>query len=291
MNIKIEKAKNIQELATFITEMNQGKAAHIGYCGREYEWNLNALGEDFRAEDGSLRFLIAKSESDEILAAVGIDYYEATAEVWGPFNKIDEPDMENKLWEQLVKEYPDVTTYLFFINEGNLKQQSFMKKIQAKSGGKHLQLKVRKADFKTEQTIKSTFFEEEDTEAFIKLHDEAFPEAYYDAKTIISRLGKGNFLKVLKNVDGALQGYAYVELDQELNEASLEFISISPDFRGQGIGTVLLKEILTGIFSYPGLTEVNLVVEGINEAANRLYFSAGFAIEDTLISYRFTRKA
>lgn len=291
MNIKIEKAKDVQELAIFITEMNQGKEAHIGYCGREYEWNLAALEEDFRADDGSLHFFTAEGNSGEILAALGIDFDESIAEVWGPFNKTNESDLENQLWEQLVTEYPDVTTYTFFINEENLKQQSFMERVQAENRGKHLQLKVKKSDFTNEETIKSVSFEGKDTSAFVKLHDEAFPGTYYDAKTIISRLRNGNFLKVLKNAAGELQGYAYVELDEELNEASLEYISISPNFRGQGIGTVLLKEILTEIFSYPGFTEVNLVVEGINEAANRLYFSAGFTIEDTLISYRFTRKA
>ena len=162
-----------------------------------------------------------------------------------------------------------------------------MESIQAENCGKHFQLRVKKEDFEIEQAIKSVLFEEKDTPAFKRLHDKAFPGAYYNAATIISRLGNGNFLKVLKNADEELQGYAYVELDEELNEASLEFISISPDFRGQGIGTILLKEILTEIFSNPGFTEVDLVVEGINASANRLYYNAGFQLQDTLISYRF----
>lgn len=287
MSIKIEKAKDIQELATFITEMNQGKENHIAYCGREYEWNLAALEEDFRADDGSLHFLIAKDASGDIFAALGVDFDESTAEVWGPFNKTDNPKIENQLWEQLVAKYPEITSYIFFINEENAKQRSFMESIQAENCGKHFQLRVKKEDFEIEQAIKSVLFEEKDTPAFKRLHDKAFPGAYYNAATIISRLGNGNFLKVLKNADEELQGYAYVELDEELNEASLEFISISPDFRGQGIGTILLKEILTEIFSNPGFTEVDLVVEGINASANRLYYNAGFQLQDTLISYRF----
>ncbi|MHA6252915.1 GNAT family N-acetyltransferase [Oceanobacillus sp. CAU 1775] len=289
MRLFIEKANDIHELASFITDANQDKQTHIGYCGRELDWNLAALQEDFMQEDGSLHFYIAKDQAGNLLAAIGLDIDESEAEVWGPFNKTENTEIQLQLWNQLLKEYPKINTFDFFINEENIQQRQFMSKIKAKEHDKHLQLKVRKADISVNQPLRSVPFEAVDEAAFTKLHNEAFPDTYYDAATIISRLGEGNILKVLKNETGEMQGYAYFELDRELEDASLEYISISSDFRGQGLGTLLLREVLYDIFSYPEFTEIQLTVDAPNESANRLYFNAGFQLQDTLVHYCFKR--
>lgn len=287
MNIIIEKARDAHALALFLTEVNQNKQTHIGYCGREYEWNLKALREDFQAADGWLHFYIAKDYTGKIVAALGADIEETTAEVWGPFSETDTVETQEKLWKQFIKDYSAIQDYYFLLNEENLQQRHFMKKIRAEESGRHLQLNIKRADFKNVRDLQSVSFTPEDEAAFTKLHTETFPNTYYNAKTIISRLSNGNILKLLKDDAENLQGYAYFELDYELEEASLEYLSISPRYRGQGIGTVLLREVLTEIFSHPMFTEVQLTVEAANTAANHLYFQAGFKTGDTLISYRW----
>lgn len=124
-----------------------------------------------------------------------------------------------------------------------------------------------------------------DFPAFEKLHHETFPNTYYDAATIQARLNDENFLRVLKNDARQLQGYAYFEIDREMEEASLEYIGVSSDFQNQGIGTRLLKEVVSKMFSYPEITEVLLTVDNQNEQANHMYYKAGFRPRNVLILY------
>lgn len=290
MNIIIEKARDIHALALFITEMNNEKHSHIGFCGREYEWNLKALQEDFLGGDGSLHFYIAKNNSEKIVAALGADLDETTAEVWGPFNQTDSLGIQEQLWERFVKEYPIVQSFYFFINQENVMQKNFMEKLHAKERGKHLHLEIKRQNFTQVQKLKSVSFDVKDEASFTTLHTEAFPNTYYDAKTIINRIDNGNVLKVLKDENDILQGYAYFELDKDLHEASLEYISISSHYRGQGLGSLLLREVLTEVFSYHGFSEIQLTVEDTNTTANNLYFKTGFEKNDTLISYLFEKE-
>ena len=92
-------------------------------------------------------------------------------------------------------------------------------------------------------------------------------------------------LKVLKTESNELQGYAYFEVDTEMAEASLEYISISKKAQNQGLGTILLKEVLTEMFSHPQINEIKLCVDNTNSPANHVYIKAGFKPKDILVSY------
>jgi len=138
--------------------------------------------------------------------------------------------------------------------------------------------------------MKSTSFTQSDFKSFEKLHNEAFPNTYYDARNIIERLGNGNTLKVLKNeATNELEGYAYFEIKTELSEASLEYMSISPTAQNRGLGTMLLREALTEMFTYKEIKEIKLVVENTNSIANHVYIKAGFEQKVILSSYILTR--
>jgi ribosomal protein S18 acetylase RimI-like enzyme len=67
-----------------------------------------------------------------------------------------------------------------------------------------------------------------------------------------------------------------------MEEPSLEYITISPKAQNQGLGTMLLKEILTEMFSY---SQIKLCVDNTNSQANHVYMKAGFEQKDILISY------
>jgi ribosomal protein S18 acetylase RimI-like enzyme len=69
------------------------------------------------------------------------------------------------------------------------------------------------------------------------------------------------------------------------NTAHLEYIAIAPEFRGLGLGTALLKEVLTDIFSYDEVQQITLTVNNTNDQANYVYFKAGFQKKDLLWSF------
>lgn len=204
----------------------------------------------------------------------------------GPFNKTSSVKLQYQLWEQLVNENPAVQTFYFFINKENIQQRTFMDEIKAKNTGEHLILEIKEQDFeRVSGKLKSVPFIQSDFNAFEKLHNETFPNTYYDARTITERLGNGNNLRVIKTETNELLGYVYFEIDTEISDASLEYIGVSSKARNQGLGTIMMKEALTEMFSYQQIKEIKLTVENTNSQANHVYRKAGFETKDTLISY------
>lgn len=285
MSIKIEKVKDFEELSLFLAEINKQNRSHIGYCGQNPEGICQTLKEDFIGDDGDVKFLLARNNIGEIVAAIGLDIDESSAEVWGPFNKTTSISLQHKLWRKLINANPIVQFFDFFINKENTQQQIFMNEIKAEKTGEHLNLEVIKQSFDEISEKKSIPFTQDDFQAFESLHNQTFPETYYNAKTIIERLSSENILKVLKINSNELQGYAYYEVDIEMADASLEYIGIDNKFRNKGLGTTMLKEVLTEMFSYPQIKEIRLTVNNINSQANHVYLKAGFVTKDKLNSY------
>ena len=286
MHMRVEKVQDTRELSLFLAEMNGHKESHIGYCGEVPNEIFQTLQEDFTLENGETSFVIARDDTGEIVAAMGIDMDASSAEVWGPFNKAASIDIQDHLWNMLREVYPYIDTYTFFINKENLRQQVYMDVIGAEKKGEHTKLLIKKDAFESVLEIKSTDFAPEDQEAFEQLHQELFPGTYYNGSTIVERLNKENKLRVLKGAFNELQGYTYVEIDPEVGEASLEYIGISHAFRHKGLGTLLLKETLAEIFSHSNIEEIALVVENTNSPAHAMYKKAGCKQEDILVHYR-----
>lgn len=101
----------------------------------------------------------------------------------------------------------------------------------------------------------------------------------------MERLSDHRVLKILKNDINEVQGYAYYEVDPEMGEASLEYIGISQNAQNKGFGTLLLREVLTEIFSYPQINEIQLSVDNTNAQANHVYYKVGFKPKYILNSY------
>lgn len=285
MNETIAKVKDLEELSRFLSKMNKQKKSSIGYCGEKVEEIYKTLKEDFVSDDGDIKFFVARNNTGEIIAAIGLDIDESSAEVWGPFNQNSSVELQRELWEQLVNKSPTVQIYYFFINKENLEQQVFMNELRAKKTGEHLILEMKEQNLTRVSEMNSTAFTQSDLQAFEKLHNDTFPNTYYDAKTITERLSDEKMLKVLKTESNELQGYAYFEVDTEMAEASLEYIAISKKAQNQGLGTILLKEVLTEMFSHPQINEIKLCVDNSNSQANHVYIKAGFKPKDVLISY------
>ncbi|QKY68722.1 N-acetyltransferase [Lentibacillus sp. CBA3610] len=287
MDATIEKAEDLAELSHFLSEINKQKKYNIGYCGEKPEEIYRTLKEDFTGDDGDVNFFIGRNNAGKILAAIGLDIDESTAEVWGPFNQTTSVKLQYELWNQLLNANPTVRSFYFFINQENVQQQLFMHEIKAKKTGEHLNLEIKEQDVDRVSEIQSTSFVQSDFQAFEELHNKTFPDTYYDAKAIKERLSNENVLKVLKTESDALQGYAYFEIDTEMKEASLEYIGISKGFQNKGLGTMILKEALTEMFSYPQISDITLTVDNTNSQANHVYMKAGFKPKAILLSYLF----
>ncbi|KGR85445.1 GNAT family N-acetyltransferase [Lysinibacillus odysseyi] len=284
MEKTIERA-TFQELAQFLAEMNQSKQNHIGFCGEKALEIEQTLTEDFIDQDGNAAFFVARSETGEMTAAIGLDMDEETAEVWGPFNRSAAPEEQTRLWEACIQAYPEIKRFFFFINEENRAQQLFAEQLGARKTGEHLTLLMVKDQLQPIEEYVSKNFSQEDEMAFREIHDTEFPRTYYDASTILSRLNDEHILRIGKTEADGVIGYAYFEINREMKEATLEYIAIAPAARNRGFGTTLLREVLTDIFSFPEIESIQLCVDHQNDQANHVYVKAGFERKDVLYSY------
>ena len=274
----------LTQATAFIAELNNRKTSHIGYCGTSYNDILHTLQEDF--VDQSTTSIYAQLINDEIVSLIALDIDDDTAEVWGPFTKLQNENDLFALWEYTTDHHPTITHYQFFINELNTQQIKFMDVLGAKKSGEHCYLKVTKDTFKSVSIQLSTQYADIYALPFSNIHDEAFPKTYYNAETILRKI-KENEANCLKLVirEGEVLGYAFYQLDIEEQTAHIEYIAIKPSEKGKGLGTILLKEVCTHIFSYPEVQDISLTVDNTNKSAIHIYLKAGFEQVNVLWAY------
>lgn len=101
---------------------------------------------------------------------------------------------------------------------------------------------------------------------------------YYDIEELIA---DQKTVLMVADCDGRLIGCGYAQIRtakeyvKHQSYGYLGFMFVDPEFRGKGIGALLLANLKKWILSQ-GVTEVRLDVYDENEAAVRAYHKAGF---------------
>lgn len=268
-----------KELAHFLASMNQQKQHHIGYCGDNEAEILQTLEKDF----SPLEDVFFVSKDMEINGAIGldIDNEEKTAEVWGPFSTSEEVALQ--LWKKLKETYEStLNTLYFFINKENQQGIRFAQNIGAHHQGNHFILEASKNHYEQ----KAIDFKPQYTDSFSELHEAAFPNTYHSAKEIISKLDDLNRLLILTDQHN-IKGYVYIEALPEYGEGNIEFITVSPQYRRQGIGTQLTQSALASLFQFEEIASVTLCVSATNDSALSLYQAAGFSLKHELMLFTY----
>ncbi len=114
-----------------------------------------------------------------------------------------------------------------------------------------------------------------DVEAAHLLEGELFPDAW-SVETFWSELAhvpETRHYVVVADDDGALVGYAGLAVIG--HQADVQTLAVAPAAQGQGLGRLLLDELLSEA-RRRGVTEVLLEVRADNEPAHALYARAGF---------------
>lgn len=120
------------------------------------------------------------------------------------------------------------------------------------------------------------------------LHELAFPNTYYNSNQILSRISEDNQLFIIQD-NNDVKGYVYVEAVPLHGEGVIEYIAVSPEYRGQGIATKLMKAALHHLFSYEEIEEITLSVGANNKTAIALYKVSGFQIKHAMIAYKIQK--
>lgn len=124
----------------------------------------------------------------------------------------------------------------------------------------------------------------EDAEAIAPLHDQEFPATYYSLDRILSGAVTGEFLVAVAEDPGFL-GYAVGRVQAD-GEGYLDYLAVTDDARGRGVGTALLATLGRRIIAAAPRATVNLTVQDHRGPAVALYERLGFRRECSMVGYR-----
>lgn len=263
--------KDITKIASFIAQCNSNIKNHIGYCGTNEKDIYSCLESD---QDLVLSFILMFDE-DELVGLLGYDYYDNSAELWGPFisSTFDFQYIATILWDKAISKLPEETIIQGFPNkENNLCLELYKSKGMSFKGDNYvLEFSLDEID-----PVKYNLLGEDDHNEFTSLHDSVFPNTYYSGKDIISMMDSDNVVIVSKS-DIKLVGYAFVNIDASL-DGNIEFIGVKSDNRRDGHGIKILNMALSW-FKEKGTKKLVLCIDSKNEKAISLYKKTGFRIK------------
>lgn len=277
----------IEEVAAFIARLNGQSKSHIGYCGRQQQELVRSLRNDFTDVPFEKAFVLAYREK----ALVGVlgfdaDLRQKSAEVWGPFVEVDHQDQTINLFKQMLQLIPtEVERLCMFPNKENDIASTTATSFDFSKQSEQAILTMSRDDFSACRVPMLLELTKQHYREMIRLHNLAFPDTYYDGEQIINRMNEHRKVFYYLRED-KLAGYIYVEVEPEFSEASIEYFAVNERFRGQSIGTELLKGAVSWIFSFKEIDELRLCVNSTNNQAIRLYQKAGFRLADELYFFQ-----
>lgn len=278
--------KDINSITKLIYKLNNQKKSNIGFCGKDKYEIKKCLEEYFEEEPESSPFFLYK-EDGKIVGMLGYDgdIKSGVAELWGPFIDIENYEkweiISYNLWNELMDYEINIISYNMFINVNNKNCINFAYDRGFSLINEEFVLKLYKKDFKYNIDYKINESRKNDHEKIIALHDNIFKNTYYTGKQIIDRINDNR--KVFTMVENEEPvGYVYVEVYPEFGDASIEFLGVDENKRGQGLGKKLMNKAVNWIFSFDEINEVKLCVNSANKAL-KLYQDIGFQVVDELI--------
>lgn len=273
---KMNKA-DIKTVSNFISDLNNIEESHIGYCGKEKREIAYSLTEDLSDIKYNESFVVAV-EDDRLIGVLGFDadLDDHCAEIWGPFIKENKWDIVLSMWNEMIKLLPiEINSISMFPNKKNLGVLKLADTLNFKEVSEQTILTFHQDCLSELKEVPIIELSQEYYLDMKQLHEQAFPNTYYDGQQIIERLNQNRKVFMIKDNENLI-GYIYVEAEPEFGEASIEFFAVNEFKRGKGIGRQLLSVALKWIFTFETIDSVTLCVNSKNTNAIRLYKQVGF---------------
>ena len=288
MNITLHpyKNENLDEAAAFIARLNADPTQHIIYFDTEITGITHYMGEIEPAPEET--FLLAM-ENDRLIGLMGAEYDLELGRSWlhGPFvDHAQWDEVAEKLLGEILANLPDaITDHEIACDKRAARVRSFAEAHGFNPSGESAYLLLGKGQFSSADLDPAPALEERFADAFIALHDSTFPGTYYNGKQMLEKQDEHNrIVAITDNQD--LLGYIFATVALETGEAYFDFIGVSENARGRGVGSRLLRTALDWVFSYEPVKEVGLTVSTTNQAAIKLYEKASFKSERILLGFR-----
>lgn len=117
---------------------------------------------------------------------------------------------------------------------------------------------------------------EEERDSFSALHDVIFPHVYISGEDILEDLGRSRFVYVISDELG-LAAYGVLKVFGG-KQAVAEVIGVREDARRRGYGREMLNCLAERAFRQFDAEKLELIVDGDNRNALKLYLDTGFQI-------------
>jgi len=293
-NIEIRKIQNSEFdiVARLIVDQNKNPATHC------LQSDTSADYEGVRREIGNLAAkseicFVAAFQANQLVGTLGCELDEEMGRGWlrGPFVLADDGDWD-KLALALLKELlsilpPAVCWVDSFLNIANEQGNHFY----LANGFEQLRLvhvyTALPPEKPTALSPSCQILSRAHGQEFVALHNTIFPQTYATGERILDRLDDDHQVFVFTK-NGALLGYLYAVIDKEAQEGLVDFLGVSVEARGQGIGRQLLQTALHWFFAVKKMPQAGLVVNDNLTNARSLYEKVGFKLKYTGVH---TRKA
>ncbi|MDD4297970.1 MAG: GNAT family N-acetyltransferase [Ruminiclostridium sp.] len=268
--------QQLNNIIEFAYKMNIDREHASTFCAI----SKSAIREDF-SEGISKNCVLACWNNDEIIGILScfIDEVKNNADctILIDSRKCDYNTIARLLLEKFRIANDANMKYTFFFPTENVECANFLESINANRqvNEYYLILEKKNADNNT-SNLNVIELPTNSYNSFIELHDTIFPGVYISGADVIKDIGKIHFIySIIENE--ILIAYSVLRLNRD-RSATAEIIAVKENFRGKGYGRAVLSYLIKTAFTSFTLDKIDLIVDGNNDKAIRLYLDLGFTI-------------
>lgn len=270
--------EHLDELIEFAFKLNNNIESSSNFCAKSKSY----IKKDF-LNGISNNSIFAFYKDNEIIGI--LNYYmdelrnNADCTLLIDSQKCDYNLVANLLFKKIKSLNDTNTKYTFFFPKENIECANFLESINANREVNEYGLRLDKGYANIDKVnldigkLPTDYYEE-----LKELHNEVFPDVYISGTDIIENIGKKHFVYSLIE-DKTLIAYSVLRPNGDMS-ATAEIIAVRESFRGKGYGKAIISYLINMAFNSFKVSQVDLIVDGDNETAIKLYLDLGFVIEN-----------
>jgi ribosomal protein S18 acetylase RimI-like enzyme len=267
---------DIEQIVQLIFTCNNIKESSSNYCYKDIDQIYKDVIETIERDE----MIIYKDH--QIISGVILWYYnklQNTCDCSIFVNPISRDSLKimTELIVNLKKHYQFPVKINFFFPVENIQYTELLTSLNAHKNVNEYRLKLAKGsekNLKLDKTI--TILDESSNLDFIELFNSVFPDIYINGENVITSIGKDRVVYSL-TINKELIAFSVLKFESE-KLGSAEIIGVKESFRNKGYGRLILSHLIFEAFSKYNLASLNLVVDGDNLNAIKLYADLGFTM-------------
>jgi ribosomal protein S18 acetylase RimI-like enzyme len=281
---------DLAAIVEFIAALNVKAEHRIGYVGE----TPDEIARDL-LEYGAVDNAFVARRNGELVGYMALDVDEELGRSYfiGPWVHVSDWDeIANRLVDECLAIVPDgaVAQLEMFFDIANDNVSRFGNTLGFVTYKDVRTLRFDRSDLDNMEPGRAIPIEARHHDSLVKLHDRTFPNTHLPGARMLTGLAENKVCFVRSESDEVM-GYIYLEVDETIGSASVEFLGTDERARARGIGADLVRTGLHWMFGFESVSETWLVVDEDNAGARRLYDRLGWTEVHRLTSMRRSGRA